>query len=73
MAKTASKGFEGSVVLAHEGYSHTEAADPSPCVHNHVQAYFKDGQLPEVNTVCEPDLEIWELIQSRQGKALGAL
>lgn len=73
MAEAASRGFEGSVVLTHGGYGHTEAADPSSCVHDHVYAYFTNGQLPKPSTFCEPDLGIWELIKARDGKALGAL
>lgn len=73
MAETASRGYEGSVVLAHGGYGHTSAAYPSSCVHEHVQAYFRDGRLPAPETFCEPDLEIYELSKARQGKMLGAL
>lgn len=73
MAKAASKGFEGSVVLAHGGYGHTEMAHPSSCVQDHVQAYFKEGKLPKHDTFCEPDLGIYELSKARDSKPRGAL
>lgn len=72
-AVRASKGFEGSVLLAHSGFGHTSLADPSTCVQKHTQAYFKDGTLPEDGTVCEPDLGPWELAKARNGAAFGAL
>jgi hypothetical protein len=29
-----------------------------------VQAYFKDGLLPEPGTICEPDVEAWDLLET---------
>lgn len=72
-AHTASRGFEGSVVLAHSGKGHTILADPSRCVQNYVQAYFKEGTLPEEGAHCEPDLGPWDLAKARGGMALGAI
>lgn len=72
-AHSASKGFEGSVVLEHTGIGHTVLADPSVCVQKHVQAYFKDGTLPEGGTRCESDLKPWPLAKAREGKPFGAL
>lgn len=72
-ARRASKGFEGSVVLAHSGKGHGIFADPSTCVQKHVQAYFKDGVLPDEDAHCEPDLGVWELAKARNGTFLGAL
>jgi len=73
MARTASKGFEGSVVLAHGGYGHGEMAHPSSCVQQYVHSYFRYGELPEQDAFCEPDLDIYKLSKARDGKARGAL
>lgn len=54
-AYRSSAGFEGSVVLPHSGYGHGVVVSPSACVAQHVQAYFKDGVLPENGSHCEPD------------------
>ena len=59
MAYRSSEGFEGSVVLPHSGYGHGVVASPSACVAGHVQAYFKDGVLPETGSHCEPDSRPW--------------
>lgn len=72
-ARSASKGFEGSVVLAHSGFGHGLIADPSSCAHEYTRAYFKDGSLPEEGTHCEPDLGPWELAKVRNGTMMGAL
>lgn len=61
-AYRSSDGFEGSVVLPHSGYGHGIVVDPSACVAGHVQAYFKDGVLPESGSYCEPDNGPWELV-----------
>ncbi|KAF7504150.1 hypothetical protein GJ744_002619 [Endocarpon pusillum] len=60
-AFNASAGFEDSVVLIHGGYGHGLTAHPSLCTARAVQAYFKDGVLPEPGTTCEPDVEVWDL------------
>jgi pimeloyl-ACP methyl ester carboxylesterase len=54
-AHRSSAGFEGSVVLPHSGYGHGIVVSPSACVAGHIQAYFKDGVLPENGSHCEPD------------------
>jgi pimeloyl-ACP methyl ester carboxylesterase len=54
-AYRSSAGFEGSVVLPHSGYGHGIVVSPSACVAGHVQAYFKEGVLPESGSHCEPD------------------
>ncbi|KAK5955398.1 hypothetical protein OHC33_003036 [Knufia fluminis] len=60
-AYNASAGFEGSVVLAHNGYGHGIIPSPSRCVAEKIQAYFVEGALPEEGTRCEPDFGPWEL------------
>lgn len=59
-AYNASAGFEGSVVLAHNGYGHGIFPSPSKCVAEKIQRYFVDGTLPEEGTTCEPDFGPWE-------------
>ncbi|KIX03032.1 uncharacterized protein Z518_06582 [Rhinocladiella mackenziei CBS 650.93] len=60
-AHNASAGFEGSVVLQHAGYGHGLTAHRSRCTDETVQAYFREGVLPEVGTICKPDVEAWDL------------
>lgn len=38
-------------------------AHPSLCTAFAVQAYFKYGLLPEPGTICEPDVEVWDLLE----------
>ena len=60
-AYNASAAFEGSVVLAHEGYGHGIFPSPSKCVAEKIHRYFVDGELPEEGTRCLPDFGPWEL------------
>ncbi|CAO1597589.1 hypothetical protein XANCAGTX0491_001396 [Xanthoria calcicola] len=53
-AYNASAGFEGSVVLEHNGYGHTSPSDPSLCTAKAIRAYFVNGTLPLTGTKCEP-------------------
>lgn len=62
-AYNASSAFEGSVVLAHNGYGHGIFPSPSKCVAEKIQRYFVHGDLPEEGIVCEPDFGPWELAQ----------
>ncbi|ERF72654.1 hypothetical protein EPUS_05708 [Endocarpon pusillum Z07020] len=64
-AYNGSASFEGSVVLPHSGYGHGVLVSPSECLARHIQAYFKDGMLPERGTRCEPDLGPWEQARAR--------
>ena len=64
-AYNGSKSFEGSVVLPHSGYGHGIVVDPSACVASKIQAYFKDGVLPEPGSHCEPDLGPWEQAKAK--------
>ncbi|CAI4212347.1 unnamed protein product [Parascedosporium putredinis] len=52
-AKNMSAGFEGSVVLQHNGFG------PSNCTIKAIQKYFASGELPEADTVCEPNLPLF--------------
>jgi pimeloyl-ACP methyl ester carboxylesterase len=60
-AQNASATFQGSVLLQHGGYGHGVFADPSACVAEHVQAYFRNGTLPAEGTFCEPNTTPVEL------------
>lgn len=60
-AQDASQLFADSAVLAHTGQGHGIFVHPSRCVHERVNAYFRDGSLPANDTVCQPDESITEL------------
>ena len=60
-AYNASAAFEGSIVLAHDGYGHGIFTSPSKCVAERIHRYFVDGVLPEKGTRCQPDFGPWEL------------
>ncbi|KAL3420721.1 hypothetical protein PVAG01_07166 [Phlyctema vagabunda] len=51
-----SSGFEGSVVLRHDGYGHCSSGQPSICTSKVIQNYFQNGELPAPGTVCEVDV-----------------
>ncbi|KAI9700530.1 MAG: hypothetical protein M1820_006829 [Bogoriella megaspora] len=54
-AKNMSTGFDGSVLLHHDGYGHCSNAQPSICTANNIRAYWQDGSLPSEGTYCEPE------------------
>ncbi|KAL8813754.1 MAG: hypothetical protein Q9200_000007 [Gallowayella weberi] len=58
-ARNASAGFEGSVVLQHEGYGHPFVAQPSVCTVRAIRTYFVNGTLPAVGTKCPPDFDLF--------------
>ncbi|KAH8886133.1 TAP domain-containing protein [Thozetella sp. PMI_491] len=58
-ARNVSEGFEGSVVLQHNGHGHASIQQPSSCTINYVQDYFGTGKLPAAGTICQPDLPIF--------------
>ncbi|KAH8812325.1 TAP-like protein-domain-containing protein [Xylogone sp. PMI_703] len=58
-AKNASAGFEGSVVLQHDGHGHTSLWQPSLCTMKAVRAYFVEGILPVKGTKCEPSVKLF--------------
>ncbi|KAK2459323.1 hypothetical protein APHAL10511_008678 [Amanita phalloides] len=51
-AKKMAEGFPGSVVLTQDSVGHTSISGPSPCTMKYVRAYFENGTLPDVGTVC---------------------
>jgi pimeloyl-ACP methyl ester carboxylesterase len=60
-AYNASAAFEGSIVLAHDGYGHGIFPNPSKCVAEKIHRYFVEGVLPGKGTRCQPDFGPWEL------------
>jgi len=58
-AMNTSAGFEGSVVLHHNGYGHCSNAQPSLCTAKAIQAYFNNGTLPAPGTICQPDVPLY--------------
>ncbi|KAL8806805.1 MAG: hypothetical protein Q9182_001065 [Xanthomendoza sp. 2 TL-2023] len=58
-ARNASAGFEGSVVLQHEGYGHPSVAQPSVCTLRAIRDYFVNGSLPAAGTKCSPDFGLF--------------
>lgn len=55
-AWNASRGFDGSAVLLHDGYGHGLGAHPNMCVGKAVRSYFIRGELPKSGTVCEREV-----------------
>lgn len=58
-AQNMSAGFEGSVVLQHNGFGHTSIPQQSNCTNEVIAKYFIDGTLPEDGTVCEPNVPLF--------------
>lgn len=55
-ARNVSAAFEGSVLLQHNGYGHGVTAHPSLCTGRAIRRYFESGEVPDEDTVCEPDV-----------------
>ncbi|KAF4969527.1 hypothetical protein FSARC_3257 [Fusarium sarcochroum] len=62
-AWAASARFRKSRVLIHEGIGHGFIAHPSNCTNKAVRRYFDNGDMPEVGTVCKPDMTVYEYIE----------
>ncbi|KAF2158972.1 hypothetical protein M409DRAFT_30507 [Zasmidium cellare ATCC 36951] len=58
-ARIAATVLERSVVLQHNGQGHVVLNSPGQCAIKAMQAYFTNGTLPELNTVCEQDFNIF--------------
>ncbi|KAI0893058.1 TAP-like protein-domain-containing protein [Annulohypoxylon nitens] len=54
-AKNMSAGFEGSVLLTHNGHGHLSMSQPSNCTNGYIRDYFLKGTLPAPGTVCQPN------------------
>ncbi|KAM0344497.1 hypothetical protein ACHAPU_007470 [Fusarium lateritium] len=55
-----SSRFRGSRVIVHEGVGHGILNHPSNCTEDAVRKYFVDGEMPELNTTCKPNLPAFE-------------
>ncbi|KAJ4263786.1 hypothetical protein NW762_005819 [Fusarium torreyae] len=62
-AWAASARFRKSRVLIHEGIGHGFISHPSSCTDKIVRKYFDNGDMPEVGTVCKPDMSVYEYIE----------
>ncbi|KAJ7062900.1 TAP-like protein-domain-containing protein [Mycena amicta] len=62
-AKKMSKGFGGSVVLTQDSVGHSSISAPSLCTQKHIRAYFHEGKLPEADTICDVDAEVFPQLQ----------
>ncbi|KAI0886732.1 TAP-like protein-domain-containing protein [Annulohypoxylon maeteangense] len=58
-ARNMSEGFEGSVLLTHNGHGHLSLTQPSNCTNQYIQDYFLKGTLPAPGTVCQPNLPLF--------------
>ncbi|KAF7301071.1 AB hydrolase-1 domain-containing protein [Mycena indigotica] len=63
-AKKMSKGFSGSVVLTQNFVGHCSVSAPSLCTQKHIRAYFRDGKLPELDTACDINAEMFPATHS---------
>ncbi|KAI0448588.1 TAP-like protein-domain-containing protein [Xylaria acuta] len=53
-ARNISETIQGSVLLEHGGVGHTSIQQPSLCTARAIQNFFRNGTLPEPNTLCDP-------------------
>lgn len=60
-AHNASAIFQGSVVLEIEVYGHGSHAGPSKCGDEAIAAYFVNGTLPEIGTVCPVEVRPYQV------------
>ncbi|XXH01751.1 cytosolic factor, phosphatidylinositol/phosphatidylcholine transfer protein [Hypoxylon texense] len=59
-ARNMSEGFEGSVLLTHNGHGHMTISQPSNCTDASIKRYFLEGTLPAPGTVCEPNHPLFD-------------
>lgn len=69
-ARNNSARFPASVVLVQKSYGHCTLAAPSTCSALVINSYFQNGTLPEIDTYCDQDYELFEDPPTR--KVLGA-
>ncbi|KPM35901.1 hypothetical protein AK830_g10683 [Neonectria ditissima] len=58
-----SSRFRGSRMLVHGGVGHGVTSHASNCTLDAIAGYFTDGVLPEVGTVCKPNMLAFEYAQ----------
>ncbi|KAF7307452.1 Abhydrolase-4 domain-containing protein [Mycena indigotica] len=68
-AQKVSKGFKDSVVLTQDSFGHCSLSGPSLCTHKHIRAYFLNGTLPELGTVCSVDTQLFPVASSHYEEA----
>ena len=59
-ARKNSRAFPGSVVLVQNSWGHASIAAPSTCTAKAIHSYFQNGTLPENETHCEQDFDLFE-------------
>lgn len=59
-ARNNSAVFPGSVVLVQRSYGHCSLAAPSTCSARMIRDYFQKGRLPEPDTYCDQDYELFQ-------------
>ncbi|KAI0543991.1 TAP-like protein-domain-containing protein [Xylaria curta] len=52
-ARNITETIKGSVLLEHGGFGHTSIQQPSLCTARAIQNFFRNGTLPEPNTLCK--------------------
>ncbi|KAF4454306.1 Tripeptidyl aminopeptidase [Fusarium albosuccineum] len=60
----ASARFRGSRVLVHEGVGHVSTSHPSNCTLQAIAEYFMEGKLPDIGTICKPDMPAFEYAEN---------
>ncbi|KAF5022487.1 hypothetical protein F66182_5459 [Fusarium sp. NRRL 66182] len=61
--------FPESRVVVHEGVGHGVIAHPSNCTNDIIAKYFTNGEMPQVETTCKPNLPVFEFVA--QTKKMG--
>lgn len=51
---------------------HCSLSTPSVCTAKHIRAYIRDGVLPPEGTKCDTDYGLWDEVDDKSFKALGA-
>ncbi|KAK7416622.1 hypothetical protein QQX98_005093 [Neonectria punicea] len=64
-----SSRFRGSRMLVHEGVGHGVTSHASNCTLYAIAEYFIDGTLPEVGTVCKPNMLAFEYAEWLNNRA----
>ncbi|KAI1869038.1 uncharacterized protein JN550_006025 [Neoarthrinium moseri] len=59
-ARSNAAAFPGAVVLVQESYGHCSLAAPSTCTARAIRDYFQHGVLPDPDTRCAQDYEMFE-------------
>ncbi|RSL44736.1 hypothetical protein CEP54_014557 [Fusarium duplospermum] len=60
--------LRNSRVMVYESAGHGFTSHPSKCSNEVVRKYFQEGELPEVGTVCKPDMSVYEYLAEQAKK-----